>query len=732
MKKPTRRQQSKFSASQDQAGRDPYLAALEFVAFFHRKPFSQAEIERCVPSEGGVLDAKTFCEAARRLDMTAKVAEALPSDVSALVCPYVVPLKNGSVGVVTEKDRREGARLVIPGSPAAIKVTRKKLDEQALGAVILVADNASDDADVDADTNSGRSGRGHWLWSVAARYWSTWIYVVVAALVINLLGLALPLFVMNVYDRVIPNNSIPTLYALAVGVLIALFFDFVLRMLRAIIIDHSGRKIDMRVSSHLFEQAMDATMASRTMGAGEIGSHIREFESVRDFFTSASISSAIDLLFIGIFLTVLWLFVGQLALVAMIAVPIVLVATLFIQIPLGRSVSKAQQLIANRQAILVESLVSVETVKAVAGEGAMQRKWERAISGSIRSGASIRFWSSLAMFFTMSTQQVVSVLVLVWGSFLVAAGDISIGALVAANLLSGRVLAPLSSIAMTLARTQQSVTALRQLNKLMRLERDHQPARETAGKIKSGEIEFRNVVFSYPRQDGKAIDGLSLVIKPGEKVGIVGRVGSGKSTFGKLLNALYVPDEGHLLIDGHDTRHYNRSDLRTSIVYCGQDADLFSGSLRDNMLITNPDGEEELERAARASGVAGFALNHPLGYSRMIGERGQGLSGGQRQAVALARALIARPKVLFLDEPTSAMDTMSEMQMIRGISETMNEEMTLIVATHRSSLLALVSRLIVLDGGRLVADGPKDQVLALLRKNSNEIASNPAGASDGI
>ena len=728
MKKPTRRQQSRFSAAQKLAGRDPYLAALEFIAYCHRKPFSQAEIERTTAGEGGVLDARTFCEAAGRLGLDAKVADVMPSAVSALVCPFVVPLKDGNVGVVSERDRRGRARLVIPGAPAALVVGGKELDEQSCGVVILAADNAADETEA---ASSKRPG-GHWLWSVARKYWSTWIYVIVAALFINLLALALPLFVMNVYDRVIPNNSIPTLYALAGGVLIALFFDFILRMLRALVIDHSGRKIDMRVSSDLFEQAMDASLASRTMSAGEIGSHIREFESVRDFFTSASIASLIDLAFIGIFLTVLWIFVGQLAYVPMIAVPVVLVATLAIQLPLGRSVSKAQMTIANRQAVLVESLVAIETVKASAGEGAMQRKWEKAISGSIRSGASIRFWSSLAMFSTMSVQQVVSVLILVWGSFLVAAGDISIGALVAANLLAGRVLAPLSSIAMTLARTQQSITALRQLNRLMQLERDHQPARETAGRVTAGHIEFKQVVFGYPRQEGKAIDGLSLVIKPGERVGIVGRVGSGKSTFGKLLNALYVPDEGHVLIDGHDTRHYNRSDLRTSVTYCGQDADLFAGSLRENILIANPDGDEALERVARASGVASFALGHPMGYSRMIGERGQGLSGGQRQAVALARALIAQPRVLFLDEPTSAMDTLSEMQVIRGIGEAVPQGTTLIVATHRSSLLALINRLIVLDEGRLVADGPRDQVLEILKRNSQGVASDPAGDSDGI
>ncbi|MEM7463765.1 MAG: ABC transporter transmembrane domain-containing protein, partial [Pseudomonadota bacterium] len=534
MLKPNRLEQTKFAAQQQNAASDPYLAALEFLAFFHGKPFSEAEIRKRLPLVGGKLDAESFCRAAEKSGLVAKVVDRPATDVSALVCPFVVPLKNGDVAIATEKGSKGMTRLIIPGAPNVLEVAKGTLSQQAEDVVIYVADAAAG-----KELESGQKLRqGHWLWSVVSKYWATWIYVIAAALFINLLGLAVPLFVMNVYDRVIPNNSISTLWALAIGVVIALVFDFILRMLRAIVVDHSGRRIDMRVSSDLFDQAMDATMAARPASAGEIASHIREFEAVRDFFTSASISSLIDLFFIGIFLGVLWLLVGPLALVALFAVPVVLIVTLLIQIPLGRAVAKSQETISNRQSVLVETLVGIETIKAMSAEGVMQRKWEEAISGSVRAGSSIRFWSSLAMFFTMFTQQCVTVLILVWGAYLVADGEISIGALVASNILAGRVLAPLSSIAMTLARTQQSMTALRQLNKLMALDRDHGQYQDNTGTVKSAAFEFNKVTFSYPREETPAIDGLSISIDAGEQVGIIGRVGSGKSTFGKLLSGL--------------------------------------------------------------------------------------------------------------------------------------------------------------------------------------------------
>ena len=674
-------------------------------------------------TDGCTLDL--FARGAERLGFEAKIVERRPSQVSGLVCPFIFLLKSGDVGILLEK--RQGSRkvsVIVPGVSDIKKMRLSEIDREALDTVIYIADRRQQEA-VAANAALMRQMKGHWLWSVVVRFWPTWAYIVLAAFIINVLGLALPLFVMNVYDRVIPNNSTPTLWALAAGVVLALGSDFLLRMLRATVIENSGRRIDMKVSASLFEQALDATMASRSARAGEFANHIREFESVRDFFTSTSIASAIDLLFIGVFLGLLWLIVGQLALVPLLAVPVVLAATLLIQAPLARAVNSAQMTKTSRHSILVESMVGIETVKAIAGEGALQKKWEDAVAGSVRASSAMRFWSSLAMYFSMAVQQGVSIIVIIWGVYLVAAGDITIGALIASNILAGRVLAPLSNIAMTLARAQTSFSALRQLNHMMSLDRDHKSPPDNGGQIGEGRLEFRDVEFAYGGQQAKALDGVSIRIAPGERVGIVGRVASGKSTLGKVLCGLYVSDRGSVIIDGTDVKHCWMADLRKAVAYVGQEPELFSGTIRENILFGRQNEDKAFEESTRASGIASLAQSHPLGYAMTVGERGRSISGGQRQSIAIARALMGRPKILFLDEPTSAMDNLTEAAFIRSFRSWLKPDTTLLVATHRTSLLELVDRLIVLENGRVVADGPRQAILASLLKG--KMVASPGG-----
>ncbi len=709
---------------------DPLLAALEYLARHHRRPFSEAAVLQGLPLRNGLLSLDLFVRAADRLGFDAKIVERQPSQVSGLVCPFVILLKSGDVGILLE--RRQGARkvpVIVPGVSDVKKMRLRDIDREALDTVIYVADRQQQDA-VAADASQMRKRPGHWLWSVVIRFWPTWLYIVLAAFIINLLGLALPLFVMNVYDRVIPYNSLPTLWALAAGVIIALGADFMLRMLRATVIENSGRRVDMKVSAALFEQALDATMSSRSGRAGEFANHIREFEGVRDFFTSTSITSVIDLFFIGIFLGLLWLIVGPLALVPLLAVPVVLIVTLAVQVPLARSVNQTQLTKSNRHSILVESMVGIESVKAISGEGALQKKWEDAVAGSVRASSATRFWSSLAMYFSMFVQQAVSVAIIIWGVFLVAAGDITIGALIASNILAGRVLAPLGNIAMTLARAQTSFSSLRQLNAMMKLDRDHKAPPVAGGRINQCRLEFRDVDFSYRDQQAKALDGVSFRIAPGERVGIVGRVASGKSTLGKLLAGLYGPVSGSVIVDGTDIRHCWMADLRKAIVYVGQEPELFSGTLSENILFGRNEDAADFAAAVQASGVAAFAQGHPSGYAMMVGERGRAISGGQRQSVAIARALFGRPKVLFLDEPTSAMDNLTEAAFIRSFRNWLKPDTTVILATHRTSLLELVDRLIVMDGGRVVADGPREKVLAALLKGRNAGTASSGEASD--
>ncbi|MEM9278845.1 MAG: ATP-binding cassette domain-containing protein, partial [Pseudomonadota bacterium] len=345
---------------------------------------------------------------------------------------------------------------------------------------------------------------------------------------------------------------------------------------------------------------------------------------------------------------------------------------------------------------------------------ALQKRWEDAVATAARAGAATRFWSSLAVYFTMFAQQAVSVIVIAWGVFLVADGAITIGALIAANILAGRILAPLGGISGTLVRAQQSFASFGNLNALMGLDRDNPKKRSAEATINAGGLELRDVEFSYPEQLSPALQGLNLRIAPGERVGIIGRVGSGKSTIGKLLTGLYMPKEGGVLVDGTDTRHLNIAELRKSSLYVGQETELFTGSLHENVLMARPEDRHRLEACLNAAGVTAFASRHPLGLEMPVGERGKSLSGGQRQSVGIARALLANPKIMFLDEPTAQMDTLTESAFVKSFDGWLTANTTLIIATHRNTLLELVDRIIVIEDGKVAMDGPKQKVLQSL------------------
>jgi len=709
---------------------DPLLACLEFVARELGRPFSQAAVLGGLPLKGDHLNVDLFPRAAERVGLRAKLVERAASRVPGIVVPYIVLFENGDAGVIVRKQAdKNQASIVFPAvSNDARNVSLRELDTEASGYVIYITcdDNA---------TGARYAGRGpdsdaqasHWLWSRVRQFWPSWAQIVCAALVINILGLALPLFVMNVYDRVIPNLAIPTLWALAAGVILALFFDFSLKQLRAIVLDRTGRRVDMSVTASLFEHALGVSMAERTEASGAIANQIREFELVRDFFTSSSIIAVTDLLFIGVFIAVLWTIVGPIAWVPLIAVPLVICATLVIQLPLSRAVWATQAEASRRHSILVESLIGAETIKAIGGEGVMQRRWEDAVAATARTNSATKFWSSLAMYFTALVQQGVSVLIIVWGVFLVAAGEISIGGLIAANILAGRVLAPLGNIAMTLARAQQAFAALAGITAFMSLGRDQAGEISEGRAVQGGDVEFKKVGFSYPGAHAEALSKVSFTIREGERVGIVGRIGSGKTTVGKLLVGLYLAEKGSVNVDGVNVRRYEPADLRAGVTYLAQDPELFAGTLRDNIILGKPNADEqEIAVATRISGVDAFTADHPLGLTMQIGERGRGLSGGQQQAITIARTLLRKPRVLFLDEPASAMDTGTEAELIRALRDGLDPEQTLIMCTHRISVLDLVDRLIVLDNGKVMADGPKAEVIKALQGTPGKSASGPS------
>ncbi|MEM9473599.1 MAG: type I secretion system permease/ATPase [Pseudomonadota bacterium] len=711
----------------DPVATDHVLACLGFVAAQAGLPFSPAAASSNLPLVDGRLTPELVARAAANLGMEAQVFQRKPSEVPALVAPFIVLFDRGDACVVTDVSPiGKFARVVFPAvSDKPRRVRLKKLDKQASNYVIYVSAGADQLPGHAEDKKPAR----HWLLSPLFRFWPVGVQVALAALVINILGLALPLFIMNVYDRVIQTQSMPTLWALTAGVAIAIAFDFILKLMRGLLLDGAGKRVDLGVNSTLFEQAMSARMSARAAPSGVLANQIKDFENAREFLTSSLLVGVIDLAFIGIFLAVLWLVAGSLALIPLIAVPLVLAVTLLLQIPLSRSIKRTHGLMQNRHGMLVEALTGVEAVKAAGGEGYLQGKWEQATAASVRASAATRLWASIALNFTGLVQQGVSVAIIVWGVFLIGAGELTIGGLIAANILAGRILAPLANIAMSLSRSEFAFASLRALGRFMKLERDDVVHKHAGGEIGSAAIEFRDVSLSYPQSPRPALQGINLSIQPGERIGIIGRIGSGKSTLGRLMGALVSPSEGSVLIDGLDARQYAVGDVRSAIGYLDQEPHLFSGTIRENIVLGRPHASDrEVLEAVHLAGLDALVAGHPMGLAAPVAERGRNLSGGQRHHVVLARLLVRKPKVLFLDEPSAAMDTAAENHLMAQLARLPRETTTLVIATHRASLLALVDRLVVVEDGRLIADGPRDDVLNKLKQNQAAVQQQVTGA----
>lgn len=706
---------------------DPLLDCLDFLAREHGRPFSRAGILSGLPVTADRLTVDLFDRAARRVGLSSKVLERSVARVPGIVAPFVVLLQSGDACIVARKDSDTNQALVVFPSVSDDRIAMDigALEQEASGYVIYVT--AESREPVTARRNADPTKKAHWLWPAVLRFWPAWIQVLCAALIINILALASPLFIMNVYDRVIPTLAIPTLWALAAGVVIAIVFDFILKQVRSHVLDRTSRRVDMKVSSTIFEHALAIPMAKRPVTVGGFANQIREFESVREFFTSASVVAATDFLFIGVFILVLWLIVGPLAFVALGAVPVVIVITLLAQIPLVKSVRKTQMKAARRHSILVESLAGAETIKTVGGEGVMQRRFEDAIASAARTDSTTKFWSTFTVNMTGMIQQAVSIITVVWGVFLISSGEISIGALIAANILSSRVLAPLGNIAQTMMRAQQAFEAVRGLSQLMEIESERTFEITSGLTVERGDIVFENVDFSYPEATLPALRNLSFSIKAGESVGFAGRIGSGKTTIGKILAGLHTADDGKILIDGIDIQQYDPAELRRAIGFLSQDPELFAGTLRENILLGKPTAsEEEIAEALQLSGVDTFANTHPLGLNLPVGERGRGLSGGQRQAVSLARLMLRKPKIMFLDEPSSAMDGGFENALVAKLREYIAGGRTLIVCAHRGAMTELIDRLVILEKGSVVGDGPKSTVVRALREQQVKASQSQA------
>lgn len=693
--------------------RDPLLACLVSLCRVLHEPRSADALTAGLPLVDGRLTPDLFLRSAQRVGLSATLVQRSLDQIPALVLPAVLLLKDGTACVL---NRRDGDVLELM-EPETGGIATARLDElQAAysGRAIFVRHRFRFDRR--AQEAPGYRPR-HWFWDVIWKSWPIYADVLLASLLINLFALASPLFVMNVYDRVVPNDAEETLWVLAAGMMLVAVFDAVMRGLRGYFLDAAGKRADLMLSSAIYERVLGIRTDVKPESVGAFANNLQEYEFFRDFITSATLSTVIDLPFLALFIAIIAVIGGSIALIPLLALPLGLVVALALQQSLKAEIAELFRFASQKQATLIESIGGLDAIKCQGAEGQFQRRWEDIIGNIGSQSIKVRTLSQGAVNATTLLQQISYVLVVIVGVYRISDNELTMGGLIACTLLTSRALAPISQAASLLVRYHQAKASLDSLNRMMNLPLERADEERFLHRPRLvGRIEFKNVSFSYPNSPVKALDEVSFSVGAGERVAIIGRIGCGKSTVEKLILGLYDPQEGAILVDGTDLRQIDPIDLRRNIGYMAQDSHLFYGSVRDNIVVGAPYADDgSVLRAAELAGVTAFLGGHPLGFDLPVGERGGQLSGGQRQSVALARALLLSPPIYVLDEPTNAMDNSTEEQLKARLAAEF-EGKTLILVTHRASLLSLVDRIIVLDRGRVVANGPKDVVMEALQK----------------
>ena len=559
-----------------------------------------------------------------------------------------------------------------------------------------------------------KKGKNDWFWGSLSKSKFLYFQVIIAATLTNFLGLSSSIFIMVVYDRVVPNEAIESLIALTIGVLIAMSFEFIIKTLRAQFVDRASKKADQRMSRLIFDKILNMRLDTGSKKSGALASVVREFDTLREFFTSATLIAVVDLPFVFFFIYIISLIAGPLALVPLVAVPLVILSGLIVQPFLAKLAAGSMQTNMSKQSVLVETLNGLETVQATGCGQLMRQRFTEASNAQSDFSLKSKMYSQFAINSAASIQQLAQVATIFFGVFLIQDGTITMGAMIAAVILGGRTLSPLSQLASAMSRANSARQAHRSLSELMR--DDPSSTRSNGVKLSrpdlQGTIELKNVSYSFPGSKIPIIKDLSLKIPAGQKVAILGKMGSGKTTFARLLSGLIEPTEGAIMIDGVDIRQIDSSDMRRNVGVMLQKTWLFSGTVKENLQIGYYEyGDDHLLNISKISGVDDFVSRSQSGYDLMLGEGGQGLSGGQLQSINLARAMLHDPNVLILDEPTSSMDTGTEKAVISRLKDWANKR-TMIMVTHRNSILELAERVLVVEGGSILMDTTPERLKA--------------------
>ncbi|MBW2566542.1 MAG: type I secretion system permease/ATPase [Deltaproteobacteria bacterium] len=698
---------------------DPLLDCLIQLSKLHGRSVSRTSLSSGLPLVHNRLTVELFTRAADRADLASRTLRKPLDDISALQLPMVLLLHERRACIlVAKEDGGKKYKLLLPETGMGEKVvSREELEKLYAGYGIFVRPKYRMERQ-SLDDLSPISTKD-WFWGTLFKSWRIYRDVFVASFLINVFGLASPFFVLNVYDRVIPNSAFETLWVLAIGISVIYVFAVLMRGLRGYFVDEAGKKANLEISSVLFQKVLGLRMEARPQSVGSFTKNLQEFESVRDFITSFSITALIDLPFMALGLLVIWYIGGSIVIIHLLAIVLLSLYAFVIQAPLQKAVETSIQASAQKNAILVEGLSGLETIKMLGAESQIQRAWEEAVSYIAKWSARSRLLSSSANHFSFFVQSMVVVAVVIAGVYVISKGNLSTGGLIALVILSRQAIGPMAQAVNLATRFHRAKAALKTLNGIMEL-----PVERPAGKTFlhrtrfQGDIELKNLTFSFPGQTIKVLNNISLKVSAGEKVGIIGPVGSGKTTMGKLILGLYEPSSGMISMDGTDIKQIDPAESRRFTGYVPQEITLFRGTIRHNITMGTHDVDDSLVlRAAEIAGVDEFVKKHPMGFDIEVAEFGRGLSGGQKQSVALARAMLLDPPILILDEPTSNMDNRTEVRLRDNLSKVIKEK-TLFLITHRASMLEMVDRLVVIDDGTIVADGPKASVLEALGKRA--------------
>lgn len=700
-------------------GGGPLAASLTLIAALHGRRISRDALLSGMPMENGVLTPALFSRAAKRAGLASKIIKSPLERINGLLCPAVLILGGSRACVLTAIDAAaERVSVIFPGEmdEGTAELSFETLRDIYTGYVIYLKPQFKFDERAGADD---KRRKGHWFWETLATEKNIYRDVIIASLLSNIFAFAMPLFVMNVYNRVVPNNAVETLWVMAIGVFIMITADFALHMARGYLTDLAASRTNTRLSADMMEQVLSMRSEARPASVGSMVNSIQGFDSVRSFISSATVFAYVDLPFSIFFIIVIAVIAWPLAIPILIGGLLVLAEAVMVQKQMRELSETTNRASSLKNATMVESLVAIESVKTQNLESTVQNRWEKTVAHLEAANVKMRLLSSAVISWTQWINVTISIATMVIGVYLIRANAISMGSLIAAYMLSSRAMMPISRVAGLLMQYYSTSRSLSALDDIMNKETEHEEGVTFLSRPDiAGGIQFRDVGFTYPEQERPALSALNFTVKPGEHVAIVGPIGSGKSTLFKLILKLFRQTEGSILIDGTDSRQMDPAELRRAVGVVPQEVMLFYGTLRDNLVMGNPYiTDQALLQAVQISGVDSIVKNHPKGFDMQVGERGANLSSGQRQAVAIARAVLKNPSLLLLDEPTSAMDSGSE-ERVRHNLKIFARDKTLLLVTHRTALLDLTERIIVLDGGRIAADGPKEQILAALKEGT--------------